>query len=357
MIRKQRDAMYRLRALCCSGFDTISIAPDIFQYVHKILPNEACAIFLTDPHGMPHMFFHEATNENARALFQNEPQLFVGNQEYNTFKIANASIKSGYFLNPDQSYFYSNTYQQLVRASGHHYALEVRLDVAHQNAGALILFREPSSRSFQQTDLPTINQVARYIEHSLNCDGRENHFSGNIEVDTALIIVNAQTNEIQFFTPKAQFILQEIPLIHNFWQKGKPLPNICIQLIQQLSYGTQLPETILKIPSGYLSLRAEWLNAQNDSEHLIALHLKKIIPRSLTLWQFIQKTDLNAQQASVTFLLVTGMSKKMIQAQLTMSDAVLKDCIKLIYQCFSVHSLEQLVKNFSQNLTVISDNN
>ena len=348
MIKKQRDALYRLRTLCCSGFDTISIAPDIFKYVHTILPNEACALFLTHPNGMPYMFFHEATNESARALFQNEPQLFVGDSEYNVFKIANASVKSGYFLNPDKEYFYSNTYQQLVRASGHHYALEVRLEVTNKNAGALILFREPSSKSFQCADLPTINQISRYIEYSLNSDTIDDHSSENIEIDTALIVIAPKTLEIQFCTSQVQIILQEIPLVHNFWQKSKPLPNVCIQLVQQLYYGSHLPETKLKIPSGHLYLRAEWLNAQNHRDHLVALHIKKIIPKSLKLWQSLQKTDLNAQQASVAFLLVTGVSKKMIQAQLIISEAVMKDCIKLIYQYFTVHSLDELVKLLSR---------
>ena len=61
--------------------------------------------------------------------------------------------------------------------------------------------------------------------------------------------------------------------------------------------------------------------------------------------QFLQKTDLNAQQSSVAFLLLTGLSKNMIQAQLSISDAVVKDCIKSIYQYFSVHSLDELIKS------------
>ena len=345
MIKKQRDALYRLRTLCCSGLNTISIAPDIFQYVHKILPNEACALFLTDPLGMPYMFYHEDSPESARSLFQNEPQLFIGNHEYNIFKIANAPIKSGYFLHPDEEYFSSHTYQNLVRASGHHHTLEVRLDVLSKTAGALLLFREPTSKPFQSTDLPSINQISRYIEYSLNTDSIEQSFLSPIETEQALIIISPENYEIQFSTLSAELVLKEIPLIHNFWQKGKPLPIICTQLIQQLCHGFQLPETTVKIPSGHLYIRAEWLNAQQPAHRLIVLHLKKFIPRSLLLWQFLQKTDLNAQQSSVAFLLLTGLSKNMIQAQLSISDAVVKDCIKSIYQYFSVHSLDELIKS------------
>jgi DNA-binding CsgD family transcriptional regulator len=356
MIKKQRDALYRLRTLCCSGFNTVSIAPDIFHHVHKILPNEACALFLTDPLGMPYMFYHEDSPENARALFQNEPQLFMGRHEYNIFKIATAPIKSGYFLHPDEEYFSSHTYQHLVRASGHHHTLEVRLEVLSKAAGALLLFREPSSKPFQSADLPHIHQIARYIEYSLNTDSIEQAFLSPIETEQALIMVSPDTQEIQFSTLAAELMLKEIPLIHNLWQTGKPLPIICTQLIQQLCHGSQLPETTVKIPSGHLYVRAEWLNAQQSTHRLIVLHLKKFMPRSLMLWQFLQKTDLNAQQASVAFLLLTGLSKNMIQTQLSISEAVVKDCIKSIYQYFSVHSLDELIKflYYQANLGIYS---
>jgi len=119
--RKQLRQWARLRVLCCSGLSLLSVVPDAFAAVREIVPNAAAALFLTSPEGVPHAFFHEDSPESVQSLFLGEPQLFVGPHEFNVFRLVGApgGAKVGQLMAPGEAYFRSNTYQLLVRGSGH----------------------------------------------------------------------------------------------------------------------------------------------------------------------------------------------------------------------------------------------
>ena len=347
--RSKRGAMQRLRSLCCSGFDPIMIAPQICELLHQLIPNAATAIFLTQPNGLPYAFFHEDSPDSAKLLFQNQPHLFDGAAEINVFKIVGdlSRPKSASLLHPDDSYYQSNTYQHLVRASGHHHSLDIRLDVNGVAAGALILFREHGV-GFTEKDVPTLNQAARYIEHALGAE----FSTAASDVITAeqATIVTSQQGDLMCMTDAATTLLQQVPTTYNFWQHGQPLPKFCMELLSCLKFGHAEPQLEISIPSGQLSVRAEWLHASPPHPALIALQLKHVIPRSLRCWQLMQASDLSPQQADVAYWLAIGHAKPVICARLGISDAVLKDAIKAIYQCFSVHTMTELIEHVQRQL-------
>ncbi len=348
--QSKRGAMHRLRSLCCAGHDPMMIAPDIFALLHHLIPNAACAIFLTQPNGMPYAFYHEDSDEGARSLFQNQPQMFLGGAEHNVFKIVGEANqpKCGGLLRPAMAYYASNTYQYLVRPSGHHHALEVRLETDHVPAGALMLFREPGC-GFSEADIPILNNAARYIEFALKAEFDRSPELNAVDIDHAMIMISAEGMPM-YMTGMAAQLLQMIPLSHNFWQQGQILPVICLDVVRQLQAGHGLPQSQISIPEGLLQVRAEWLHGANQAKAMIALHLKRVIPKSLACWRIVQASDLSPQQADVAYLLVTGITKPVIRARLGISEAVLKDCIKSIYQCFAVHSLLELVDYVNQEL-------
>lgn len=348
-MRGKRGAMHRLRSLCCSGFDPIMIAPQICDLLHQLIPNAATAIFLTHPNGLPYAFFHEDSPDSAKLLFQNQPHLFDGVAEINVFKIVGDlnRPKCAGLLYPDPSYYQSNTYQHLVRASGHHHSLDVRLDVNGVAAGALILFREQGI-GFSEKDIPTLNQAARYIEHALSADFSVEQ-SDVIAAEHATIVVSQQ-GDMMYITDAAAKLLQQVPITYNFWQHGQPLPKFCVDLLSCLQFGQTEPRLNISIPTGQLSVRAEWLHATPPHQPLIALQLKHVVPRSLRCWQLMQCSDLSPQQADVAYWLAIGHAKPAICARLGISDAVLKDAIKAIYQCFSVHTMTELIEHVQQQL-------
>ena len=163
--RKQLRQWARLRVLCCSGLSLLSVVPDAFAVVREIVPNAAAALFLTSPEGVPHAFLHEDSPESVQSLFLGEPQLFVGPHEFNVFRLVGApgAISCPTLAPPGEAYFRSNTYQLLVRGSGHHHTLDARLEVDGRRSGLVSLFREPG-RGFDEHD---IARVALHFEHAL----------------------------------------------------------------------------------------------------------------------------------------------------------------------------------------------
>ena len=346
----RRGAMQRLRSLCCAGHDPMMIAPDIFALLHQLIPSAACAIFLTQPNGMPYAFYHEDSDEGARSLFQNQPQMFLGGAEHNVFKIVGdaSQPKAGGLLRPAVEYYSSNTYQYLVRPSGHHHALEVRLETDHVPAGALMLFREPGC-GFSDADIPILNNAARYIEFALKAEFDHSTALESIDIDSAMVVITTDGMPL-YMTDMAAQLLQMISLSHNFWQQGHVLPVFCLDVVRQLQAESGLPQSQIAIPEGLLHVRAEWLHGVNQAKAMVALHLKRVIPKSLACWRIVQASDLSPQQADVAFLLVTGIAKPVIRGRLGISEAVLKDCIKAIYQCYNVHSMLELVDHVNQEL-------
>lgn len=347
--RSKRGAMQRLRSLCCSGFDPIMIAPQICELLHQLIPNAATAIFLTQPNGLPYAFFHEDSPDSAKLLFQNQPHLFDGAAEINVFKIVGdlSRPKSASLLRPDPSYYQSNTYQHLVRASGHHHALDVRLEVNGVAAGALILFREQGV-GFTEKDIPTLNQAARYLEHALGAEFSATAQDGMMTEHAT--IVASQQGDLMYMTDTAAQLLKQVPLTYNFWQQGQPLPKFCMDLLACLQFGQTEPQHEISLPSGRLIVRAEWLHATSATAALIAIQLKHIVPRSLHCWQLMQASDLSPQHADVAYWLAIGHAKPAICARLGISESVLKDAMKAIYQCFAVHSMPELIAHVQQQL-------
>ena len=340
----KRKVLHRLRHLCCSGHPLIMIMPDVCKLIRQLIPNANTGLGLVHPNGMLYAFYNESTDTKLLALMMNHPELFMDfkTEPHLTWFTTTSMPKCGNALHSTPEYFRSNTYQYLIRPSSCDASLEVRLEVNQIPAGGLVLHREPKSH-FHKTDIPLLLHVARYMEFALSGE-QDNLFTleSCIGTEQALIIVTPQY-DIMWMTEIAAQLLQQIPLSCQFWQPNAALPICCLNVIYQLQYGEDLPQMQIIIPNGILQIRAEWLKNASENHRMIALHLKKVLPKSLLYWQKIQNSDLSPQEAHVAYLLVTGLSKPVVRAQLGLSEAVMKDCMKSIYQYFNVHSLLELI--------------
>jgi hypothetical protein len=346
----------QLKALCTSGLDPISLAPDAFEHVHQLVPNAACALFLTAPNGIPQRFLHEDSPDHVKALFQNEFHLFLGPQEINVVQIVTApqAQKAGRLLSPPRDYFRSNTYQMLVRGSGHHHALDVRLQHQQQGLGALMLFREEGA-AFRQADLDKLKRVASLFEHALAVDPIEWAPWDHGASDDALIVTHADAR-VAWISPPAATLLRLVPLVGQAWQ-GQHLPQALQQLIWSLRGQGPLcdraPLVRIAVADGWLQAHAQWLHTpgQHDlaaPEAMVGLMLKRIVPRQLRFWRALTKVDLSPRSFEVAFALATGASAQAARQRLGLSESVWKDCVKSIYQVFDVNSHNGLVERIQQ---------
>lgn len=345
---RPNQALLRLRTLCCSGIDLTSMMPDVLHLVGHILPNAAGALFLMADDGTPQAFYHQDSPEAVRQLFQREPQLFVGQHELNIFHIATQrGEKAGLLLQPPAEYFHSNTYQLLVRASGHQHALEVRLDRHGICAGVLMLFRE-QGKPFRPQDCETLKQIGQYLEYALSCDGLA---QGDYPLTDHAMVVCTPQGQVLWMTQEAAQILERIPQFAHTWQAERPLPDFCLRAIAALQRAdAPMPCARLVVAGGYILVRAQWLHAPNQGLAAIGLSLQSGIPMSLALWRVLAPLALSPQQLAIAHRLTQGQARTAIRQALNLSEAVFKDAIKQIYAVLEVNSQESLLQAIEQRL-------
>jgi len=119
-----------LDMLCRLGLGLAPVAPDVCAVLRALVGADAVALFWLDEQGLPEGFFHEDSPASVQNLFLNEFQrLFVGAHEINVLALAQPQgPRVGRLLAPDAGYFRSNTYNLLVRASGHRHTLDLRVE-------------------------------------------------------------------------------------------------------------------------------------------------------------------------------------------------------------------------------------
>jgi hypothetical protein len=353
----------QLRALCHSGLDPVTLAQDAFTHLHTLLPNAASALFLTTPQGIPQRFFHEDSPDAVRTLFQNEFHLFSGPNEINVVQIVGHpnDHRPGRLLRPPSNYYRSNTYQMLVRASGHHHALDVRLSHRHgtaggaSGAGAIMLFREEGT-AFNASELDDLVHLGRLFEHNLSVDPMACEPWQHGETQDALVVAHT-SGKVAWLSDEAARLMAQIPLSGQAWRHSMHLPPVLMALVRALqspSLATQ-PRTHLAIPGGWLHAHAQWLNPplpeQDNTGALVGLMLRRVVPRQLRYWRALTQAPLSPRQFEVAFALATGGSLQAVRSQLDISDAVLKDCVRAVYQHFSVNSPSALAEHLAQAAT------
>lgn len=359
MSNKKNSRLWsRLRVLCCSGLDAMTIAPDAFAIVHTLVPNAASALFLTSHDGVQEATFHEDCPAHVQELCLRETTLFEGPGEINTPQMVTNpdAPKVGQLLSPPREYFSSNTYQLLVRGSGHHYTLDARLEAGGRRHGIIALFREPGL-AFSQEDVENMHRIALHFEHALKVSHTSQDQPHGTVAQEAMIIANGN-GDLLYLSPAAEFLLNEVPLAGPQWRNRHALPPVCRRLIDILRngdrYALTMPSCSIPLPGGRLEVHAHWLgglgngspvqDAQAAAENgLVGIALKRIVPAPLRVWRNLSTAPLSPQQVEVAFWMATGGGRDAARENMSISDAVLRDCVKAIYDKLECSSQAELM--------------
>ncbi|HJW54677.1 MAG TPA: hypothetical protein VJ577_05325 [Burkholderiaceae bacterium] len=355
--RKNSQLWSRLRVLCCSGLDVMSIAPDAFAIVHELVPNAASALFLTSHEGVQEATFHEDCPASVQELCISETGIFDGPGEIGPLQMIAPpdAPKIGQLLAPPREYFSSNTYQLLVRGCGHHYTLDARLEVDGRRHGLIALFREPGL-AFDSRDVESISRIALHFEHAIQaCLSPRIELHGVVEQE-ALIVSNAD-GELLYLSPRASALLDEVPLAGPQWRNRRALPPGCKRLIDILRDGEQypwkMPSCSIPLPGARLNVSAHWLAVAGTSpvqagqaaadRGLVGITLKRMMPTSLRVWRNLNTVPLSPQQLEVAFWMASGGGRDAVRKNMSISDAVLRDCVKVIYEKLECSSQAELM--------------
>lgn len=347
MLKRTRAREWaRLRMLCCSGIDAITLAPAAFNIVRGLLPSSP-ALFLATREGEVRERVHEDCPDHVHKLCIEGGDLFEqpGEPTFRRLYLDPAVPKLGPLLRPPPGYYKSNTYQLLVRGSGFHHCLDVRLEADGRPFGALCLLREEGV-GFDTGDMNDLRRIATYFEHALAANRPVwNEVDRAVEAE-AMAIANAR-GELLLASPTARALLNEIPLIRKHWPDRSRLPPYCLRIIDMLRgderYPLRMPALALPVPGGMLEMRAQWLDMPFDGkvpapdqvaapEQMVGIMLTRTIPMSLRIWRNLSRVRLSPTQLEVAYWMASNGGREAARARMSISDAVLRDCVKAVYE-------------------------
>jgi hypothetical protein len=312
--RKKNSRQWaRLRILCSGGLHLMTLIPDALELVRELIPNSASQLFLLAARAPDDV--HEA----------------------NVLGV----------LPPPNGYFYGDSVDFGVapseaRARAAH-VLEVRLGPASTPFGTLTLLRD-AGPPFDTDDDEDLGRVANYFDHAMrNAAAAGNGLSGVIE-DEAMLL--ATTNgDILFLSDSAGALLDQLASQEQQVFDRRTLPPFCLRLVESVVYGERypwrLPAGTLELAGGVLEARAQWMSAgAHDAIHsrTVGIFLKFVVPMPLRIWRALGSVELSPQQMEVAFWMGLGGGRDAARSRMDVSDAVLRDCVKAVYEKFGCTS-------------------
>lgn len=345
-----------LRLLCQPGIGFGPIAPKLCAAVRKMIGGDAAALFWLSADGMPVGFYHEDSPPEVRDLFTNEfERLFVGENEINVFHLAHRTDGAGgHLLTPHKDYFRSNTFNLLIRPSGHHHSLDLRIDCEDGSKAVLLLFRTRTG-AFCEDDLLrllSLQPLLRVVQGSGN-----DVPTGDI-TRAGVMIVDRDNAEILALCQEAEAIIGESNLVGQGIRLAdgiNTVPQFIAQLCAQLNVFPEA-ETKVTVPGGVLSATVTQLRqtspliaADRPIGSLALVHLNQIAPRGIELLDKVMEQNLSPLRTQILMYAACGGSRERVAGSFGISKEATKKHIAAIYRQLGAGRWEDVPALLAQN--------
>ncbi|GAB2461971.1 hypothetical protein GCM10027082_11390 [Comamonas humi] len=335
-----------LDMLCRLGLGLAPVAPDVCTVLRTLIGADAAALFWLDEQGLPEGFFHEDSPASAQNLFLNEFQrLFVGAHETNVFALAQPhGPRVGRLLAPDAGYFRSNTYNLLIRASGHHHTLDLRVEVPGPTGpvtrAVVALFRAPGN-GFNAAEAALLERAGTSLQRAFvrpaatglapSADGAVGH-----------VLLDAASLRPLLADATATQLLQSANLrglgLQGGEAAGAALPADLFQhLGLQPGQSARIP-----VPHGVLDMRMHPLHpvAGGAGQWLLTLQLQR--PRQIDVVRRVLALPLSPLQREIAALAGLGHARADCTALTGVGSAALKKHLRTILEVADASDWEAL---------------
>lgn len=343
---KQVRKWHELSLVCRSGAGLAAAAPAVCRLLRELVGADAAALFWMNAQGLPDGFFHEDSPASARELFQNAfEELFIGPAELNVAMLATQRGRpGGYLLAPDASYFRSNTFNLLVRASGHQHSLDLRIDIDGQARAIVLLFRAPSRSPFGEADLHTLSKATGPITQVLQlAPNADDWLAGGA---AGHLVVSADGRRVMMATAGAEDLIRMSNLVGEGIRLTGPLdapPAFVRHLVGRLATGAGAPVSdTVAVPSGRLRVTAEPLHMPGDGAGAALVSLALEMPRPLARVGRVLALDLSPRRREIALAAARGESRRQAAIGLGLGEEAMKKHLAAIYAATGTHSWEEL---------------
>lgn len=343
-----RQLAHQLDLLCKAGIGIEAIAHDTTVLIRQLVGAEAAAIFWLNETGLPDGFYHEDSPAQVQSLFLDEfERLFVGQDEINVFALArHRGRRVGNLILPPAGYFKSNTFNLLVRPSGHEHTLDLRVDVDGKTRAVVLLFRSRGGR-FGDEQARRLESIAPYLERAIR--------SARPQLDCRVlasghVLVNADGSRVLMHSQQAADILKDANRVGTGTCKANALtlaPPFVAELcahVHHSGFGRQV-EREFAVPGGRLTAHATALLPASGSDATdvqVLIELKLMQPRRLEVVRKVVSMRLSPTQREIALLAGLGHPRADCLQVVGISKEALKKHLKAVYSATGANDWDSL---------------
>lgn len=338
-----RRHWHELDLLCRIGVGLAPIAPDLTSLLRRMVSADAAALFWLDERGLPEGFHHEDSPDSVKDLFLNEfERLFVGEREINVFALAHRRDRPvGHLLAPGSAYFNSNTFNLLVRASGHHHSLDLRVDLDGRARAVVLLFRS-SNRPFTDQDADTLSQAAPYLQRAIERNMPTDVWRG-LETQNGHLLLDLASQRIALIDETARTLLRNAGQRGMGWNRDLPtdrLPPFIGRLMAASDRTLHMP-----VPGGVLLARAHTMQSPDDpghASHHLLVELAFQRPLRMEVVRRVLSLSLSPLQREIALLAGLGHARADCVAQIGVGPEALKKHLRVIFSATGTRDWDSL---------------
>lgn len=341
-VSKQIRKWHALSLLCRSGAGLAAITPQVCRLLRELVGADAAALFWMNENGLPDGFFHEDSPASAREVFLNAfEELFIGPDELNVAMLARKRGRpGGHLLAPGADYFRSNTFNLLVRASGHQHSLDLRIDIDGRARAIVLLFRTPP-HAFSEADLATLSRAADPITQALKRNAAGDDWTAVEPVGH--LVVAADGSRVLMATARAEELIRMSNRVGAGIALTGPLAAPPAFVADLLGGPTGAWGETVPVPSGRLRVMVDPMRAPGGGEAAALVSLALETPRHLARVDRVLTLDLSPRRREIALAAAGGATRREAAADLGLSEEAMKKHLAALYAATGTHSWEELV--------------
>lgn len=346
-VASQQRLWQQLDMLCDLGLGLAPVAPDVCAVLRSIVGADAAALFWLDEDGLPAGFHHEDSPASTQDLFLNEYlRLFNGPGETNVMELAQTEgPRVGRLLAPGARYFRSNSYNLLVRASGHQHTLDLRVEVDGRPRAIAALFLEPGP-GFSDAQARMLERAGVSLSRAFKPTSLITRWETGRLGATGHILLDAANQRPVLVDKAATQLLRQANLVglglQDEARSNSPqmLPPDLLQLLGlpfEFERASRVP-----IPHGWLVAKAHVLHSLAGGPRQVMLTLQVERSRCIDVVRRVLALPLSPLQREIALLAGIGHARSECTERTGVGAAALKKHLRVIFEVTGANDWESL---------------